>query len=102
MATTKCPVGTMVKLIRYPDSELSEEFVGKVISIIDDPDEIFHGYAIWESKTVSNRMLHCATSYVEHGLNKYYYINDEMFETEKWNAICEPIYPSAINIEELI
>ena len=101
MATTKCPVGTMVKLIRYPDSEFSEEFVGKVISIIDDPGNIFHGYAIWESKTES-RMLHRAALHVEHGLNKYYYINDEMFETEKWEAICEPIYSSAINIEELI
>ena len=101
MATTKCSVGTMVKLIRHPDSVRSEEFVGKVISIIDDPDVTFHGYAIWESKTES-RMLHCATGYVEHGLNKYYYINDEMFETEKWDAICKAIYPSAINIEELI
>ena len=102
MATTKCPVGTMVKLIRYPHGEiLEEEFVGKVIRIIDDPDDIFYGYAIWESNTES-RMLHCATDYVEYGLNKYYYINDEMFETERWAAICEPIYPSAINVEELI
>lgn len=101
MATTKCPVGAMVKLIRYPRQEFSEEFVGKVISIIDDPGDIFHGYAIWESETES-RMLHCATDYVEYGPNKYYYINDEMFETKKWEAICEPIYPSAINIKELI
>lgn len=101
MATTKCPVGTMVKLIRYPREEYSETFVGKVISIIDDPDDIFYGYAIWESKTES-RMLHCADFHVEHGLNKYYFINDEMFETEKWDAICEPICSSVINIEELI